>query len=199
MPGPLDQKLSGVLGDRTAKALGRALDLHTVGDLVSHYPRRYIKRGELSRLDALPLDTEVTIVADVLRAGSRPMYGKRGTRQEVLISDGTGTLTLVFFNQPFRVQESSHGALRPGVRGMFSGKVTSYKGMRELTHPRYQLFESDADAPPDPEVDPEGARRWAEVPIPIYPASGQIDTWHIRDAVALALDHLAGLEDPMPL
>ena len=87
--------LRGVLGDRTAKVLGKALDLHTVGDLVSHYPRRYQKRGELSRLDALPLETDVTIVADVLRAGSRSMMNRRGTRQEVLISDGSGTLTLV--------------------------------------------------------------------------------------------------------
>ena len=171
MPGPLDQKLIGVLGDRTAKALGRALDLHTVGDLVTHYPRRYQKRGELTRLDALPLETEVTVVADVLRAGSRSMMNRRGSRQEVLISDGSGTLTLVFFNQPFRVDPSKAGALKPGVRGMFSGRVRFYKGMRELTHPRYELFDGSGDEPPDPEVDPEGAKAWHEVPIPIYPAS----------------------------
>jgi ATP-dependent DNA helicase RecG len=199
MPGPLDQKLSGVLGDRTAKVLGKALDLHTVGDLVSHYPRRYQKRGELSRLDALPLETDVTIVADVLRAGSRSMMSRRGTRQEVLISDGSGTLTLVFFNQAFRVDASKSGALKPGVRGMFSGRVRFYKGMRELTHPRYELFDGSGDEPPDPEVDPEGAKAWHEVPIPIYPASGSIDTWNIRKAVGIALDAVAGIEDPMPL
>ena len=199
MPGPLDQKLIGVLGDRTAKALGRALDLHTVGDLVTHYPRRYQKRGELTRLDALPLETEVTVVADVLRAGSRSMMNRRGSRQEVLISDGSGTLTLVFFNQPFRVDPSKAGALKPGVRGMFSGRVRFYKGMRELTHPRYELFDGSGDEPPDPEVDPEGAKAWHEVPIPIYPASAAIDTWNIRKAVALALENIAGIEDPMPL
>ncbi|HEY8318312.1 MAG TPA: ATP-dependent DNA helicase RecG [Amnibacterium sp.] len=199
MPGPLDQKLAGVLGDRTAKALGRALDLHTVGDLVTHYPRRYQKRGELTRLDALPLETEVTVVADVLRAGSRSMMNRRGSRQEVLISDGSGTLTLVFFNQPFRVDPSKSGALKPGVRGMFSGRVRFYKGMRELTHPRYELFDGSGDEPPDPETDPEGAKAWHEVPIPIYPASAAIDTWNIRKAVALALENIAGIEDPMPL
>lgn len=199
MPGPLDQKLTGVLGDRTAKVLGKALDLHTVGDLVSHYPRRYQKRGELTRLDALPLETDVTIVADVLRAGSRSMLNRRGSRQEVLISDGSGTLTLVFFNQPFRVDPTKVGALKPGVRGMFSGRVRVYRGMRELTHPRYELFDGSGDEPPDPELDPEGAKAWHEVPIPIYPASGAIDTWHIRKAVAIALDAITGVEDPMPL
>ncbi|MDH2442791.1 ATP-dependent DNA helicase RecG [Amnibacterium sp. CER49] len=199
MPGPLDQKLAPIVGERTAKVLAKSLDLHTVGDMVSHYPRRYVKRGEVSRLDALPLDTDVTVVADVLRAASRPMMGRRGTRQEVLISDGSGTLTLVFFNQPFRVDPDKPGALQAGVRGMFSGKVRVYRGMRELMHPRYQLFDSEGDAPPDPALDAEAARRWAELPVPIYPASAAIETWKIQQVMGLVLDHLVGLEDPMPL
>ena len=43
------------MGDRTAKLLDKQLEIRTVGDLLGHYPRRYVKRGELSRLDALPL------------------------------------------------------------------------------------------------------------------------------------------------
>ncbi|WP_375399470.1 ATP-dependent DNA helicase RecG [uncultured Amnibacterium sp.] len=194
MPGPLDAALPGVIGERSAKLLAKALDVKTVGDLLTHYPRRYVKRGEVSRLDALPLDTDVTIVADVLRAGERPMKAKRGSLQEVLISDGTGTLQLTFFNQSFRVKE-----LVAGARGMFTGKVTLYKGMRQLMHPRYELFHDAGAEPPDPEKDPEGARVWAELPIPIYPASASIDTWQIRRAVDLVLESVSGFDDPMPL
>jgi ATP-dependent DNA helicase RecG len=199
MPGPLDQRLAAVVGDRSAKLLAKALELQTVGELLTHYPRRYIKRGELSRLDALPLETDVTIVADVLRVGSRSMASRKGSRQEVLISDGTGTLTLVFFNQPFRVEPGRKDALIPGKRGMFTGRVSMYHDMRQLTHPRYQLFTEEGQEPPDPEVDPEAAKAWAEQPIPIYPATASITTWQIQQVIDLVLANTGGFDDPMPL
>src|SRR3954454_10585468 len=199
MAGPLDRKLSAVLGERSAKPLAKTLDLVTVGDLLQHYPRRYVKRGELSRLDALPIDVDVTIVAEVLRVGSRPMRNRPGSRQEALISDGTGVLTLVFFNQPWLADPANPKHLRPGSRGMFSGRVRTYGGVRELMHPRHQLSREEADEPPDPAVDPEGARAWEQKPVPIYPAGGKVDTWQIARAVATVLDTISGFDDPMPL
>ncbi len=199
MAGPLDQRLAAVVGDRTAKLLDKQLEIRTVGDLLSHYPRRYVKRGELSRLDALPLETDVTIVAEVLRATSRGLRARRGTMQEVLISDGTGTLSLVFFNQPFLTDEKNANALVPGRRGLFSGRVKLYNGMRQLAHPQHQMFTEEGQEPPDPEVDPEGAKRWEEIPLPIYPATAALTTWKIEKAIELALASIGGLEDPMPL
>ncbi|MFD1722485.1 ATP-dependent DNA helicase RecG [Amnibacterium endophyticum] len=199
MAGPLDQRLAFVVGERTAKTLEKQLELRTVGDLLAHYPRRYVKRGELSRLDALPLDTDVTIVAEVLRAQSRTLRQRRGSMQEVLISDGTGTLSLVFFNQPFVTDEKNANALVPGRRGLFSGKVKLYKGMRQLAHPQHRLFGEEDDAPPDPETDPEGAARWLEQPLPIYPATAALPSWKLEKAVQLALDALGEPDDPMPL
>jgi ATP-dependent DNA helicase RecG len=199
MAGPLDQRLDPVVGDRTAKLLEKQLQIRTVGDLLAHYPRRYIKRGELSRLDALPLESDVTIVAEVLRCTSRALRARRGSMQEVLISDGTGTLSLVFFNQPFIADEKYPNALVPGRRGLFSGKVKLYKGMRQLAHPQHQMFTEEGQEPPDPEVDPEGAKRWEETPLPIYPATAALTSWKIEKAVELALAGLGGLDDPMPL
>ncbi len=199
MAGPLDQRLAAVVGDRTAKLLGKQLDLHTVGDLLIHYPRRYVKRGELSRLDALPLEADVTIVAEVLRSTSRPLKARRGSMQEVLISDGTGTLSLVFFNQAYITDPGSTRALIPGRRGMFSGKVRLYKGMRQLAHPQHRLFTEEGEEPPDKDRDPDGARRWEETPLPVYPATAALTSWKIQQAVALALAGIAGLDDPMPL
>ena len=199
MAGPLDQRLAAVVGDRTAKSLERNLDLRTVGDVLAHYPRRYVKRGELSRLDALPLETDVTIVADVLRSSSRALRQRRGSMQEVLISDGTGTLVLVFFNQVWIADPDNPRALIAGRRGLFSGKVRMYKGMRQLAHPQHQLFDEDQAGPPDPELDPEGAARWLETPVPIYPAAAAVTTWQIQKVVDLVLGHIGGLDDPMPL
>ena len=199
MAGPLDQRLAPVVGDRTAKLLEKQLDLRTVGDLLAHYPRRYVKRGELSRLDALPLEADVTIVAEVLRSTSRALKARRGSMQEVLISDGTGTLSLVFFNQPFIADAKYPNALVPGRRGLFTGKVKLYKGMRQLAHPQHLLFTEEGQEPPDKETDPEGARRWEETPLPIYPATASLPSWKIEKAIELAVDGIGGLDDPMPL
>ena len=185
MDSPLDAKLATALGGRTAAAFERGLRLATVGDLLSHYPRRYARRGELTELTALPLDTNVTIVAEVLEVRSRSMQAKRGTISEVLIGDGTGTLTLTFFNQKWRENE-----LRPGVRGIFAGKVGVYRNTRQLAHPDYELF--------DELTDPAAVQAWAELPIPIYPATSTVSSWQIQKSLGVVLDTLPELEDPVP-
>jgi len=182
---PLDLKLDGALGERTAAAFAKGLGLRTVGDLLSHYPRRYARRGELSALTELPRDENVTIVAEVLSAVTRPMRAKRGSILEVTISDGTGILTLTFFNQAWR-----QGELKPGARGIFAGKVGDYKGSAQLAHPDYELFEEDPD--------PQRAAAWAQLPIPIYPATSTVASWQIQKAVGVVLDTLGALDDPVP-
>ena len=186
---PLDQKLSAVLGGRTATSMQRGLGLQTVGDLMTHFPRRYARRGELTALAQLPLDESVTIVAEVREVRNRPMRNKRGSILEVSISDGTGILTLTFFNQAWRANE-----LSPGVRGIFAGKVGQYRGTRQLAHPDYELFDRDALELKKPEQ----AKAWAEQPIPIYPATSTVASWQIQKAVEVVLDTLGPLDDPVP-
>ncbi len=187
MASPLDGKLADALGGRTAAALQRGLALATVGDLLSHYPRRYARRGELTALTQLPIDENVTIVAEVLEVRNRSMKAKRGSILEVTISDGKGILTLTFFNQAWRANE-----LKPGVRGIFAGKVGDYRGTLQLAHPDYELFEADAAA------DPATAAAWAELPIPIYPATSTVASWQLQKAMGVVLDTLPALDDPVP-
>ena len=184
---PLDLKLSVSLGGRTASALQKGLGLVTVGDLLSHYPRRYAKRGELTALADLEIDSSVTIVAEVLSATERTMKAKRGTIFEAKITDGKGILTLTFFNQAWRKND-----LKPGVRGIFAGKVGEYKGLRQLAHPDYELFDESVD------LDNPVATDWVNKPIPIYPATSTVASWQIQKSVELVLDALPVLEDPVP-
>ena len=190
MASPLDQKLVDVLGGRTAAAFARGLGLETVGDLLSHYPRRYARRGELTALTHLPVDENVTIVAEVLRVMNRPMRAKRGSILEVTISDGTGILTLTFFNQAWRANE-----LKAGARGIFTGKVGDYRGSLQLAHPDYELFEADDETG----ADPERAKAWAELPIPIYGATSTVASWQIQKAIGVVLDTLDPIDDPVPV
>ncbi len=184
---PLDQKLGNALGARTAAAFAKAFGIETVGDLLTHYPRRYARRGELTELTHLPLDENLTIVAEVIDVRERPMRAKKGSLLEARITDGKGILTLTFFNQSWRAKD-----LRPGVRGIFAGKVGEYRGSRQLAHPDYELFEED-----NPEA-VESAEAWAMKPIPIYPATSTVSSWQVQKAVGVALDVIGQLDDPVP-
>lgn len=187
----LESRLTGVLGGRTASAFEKAFGMRTVADLLAHYPRRYATRGELTALANLPLDENVTIIAEVLRVQERPMRARRGSILEVKISDGEGILTLTFFNQAWRSRE-----LVPGVRGIFAGKVSAYRGALQLAHPDYELFEEDAENAVAPGS--AAAKEWAQTPIPIYPATGSVASWQVQKAVGLALDALGPCPDPVP-
>ena len=188
MTSPLDAKLSSTsLGARPAAAFHKGLGLVTVGDLLSHYPRRYAKRGELTALADLEIDSSVTIVAEVLSVAKRSMKAKHGTIFEAKITDGKGILTLTFFNQAWREND-----LKPGARGIFAGKVGEYKGLRQLAHPDYELFADDV------ELDNPLATDWVTKPIPIYPATSTIASWQIGKAIEAVLKDLPALEDPVP-
>ena len=132
----MDTPLTKVLGAKTAKALASHLDLHTVGDLLYHFPRRYDERGEHTDIRSLSVGEEVTVLAQVLGASVRPMRARRGQLLEVTVGDGAGgVLGLTFFNQAWRQRD-----LRPGRWGLFAGKVTEFRGKRQLNGPDYVLL-----------------------------------------------------------
>ncbi|QDZ14113.1 ATP-dependent DNA helicase RecG [Humibacter ginsenosidimutans] len=177
--------LRAALGERQAGVFTRAFGHRTVGDLLAHYPRRYAQRGELTALAELPPGDDVTIVAEVLRCDKRAMRQRHGSIVEAAISDGTGVLTLTFFNQAWRANE-----LIPGRRGIFAGKVNRYKGTLQLTHPDYELFD-EASAP--------DVESWQSKPIPIYPATSTLASWKIAKVVREeVLPKLGHVDDPVP-
>jgi ATP-dependent DNA helicase RecG len=180
--------LATAIGERQAAAFGRAFGHETVGDLLSHYPRRYAHRGELTALADLPPGEDVTIVAEVKRCESRPMRQRRGSILEVSISDGTGMLSLTFFNQAWRANE-----LLPGRRGIFAGKVNRYKGSLQLTHPDYELFDEGAAGVSGTDVE-----AWQSHPIPIYPATSTLPSWKIGRVVRDVVPRLNSVDDPVP-
>jgi len=179
------EALDRVLGDRTAKSFAKHLGLKTVSDLLTHFPRRYASRGALTPISELPIGETATVVADILEIRERRMKGRNGSILEVRITDGHGSMSLSFFNQAWRQKD-----LRPGLRGMFAGKVGSYNGKLQLAHPEYELFPE--------EISEAEAKRWADLPIPIYPAASSVTTWAIQRAVAVVLDTLAPIEDELP-
>ncbi len=180
----LGTPLKNALGDKTAAALGKGLGLTTVGDLLRHYPRRYARHGELTDLAHLPLDEEVTVLAEVAKVMGRPYKNKKGSILEVTVTDGRGTLKLTFFNQAWRQKQ-----LQVGRQGFFAGKVTVFNGVRQLTHPDYELV----DARPTLDVN-----AFTDELIPVYPATEMMQSWKIRNSVKLVLDTLDPQIETLP-
>jgi ATP-dependent DNA helicase RecG len=177
-----------VVGDKAAKRLASAFDLHTVADLLSYYPRRYDKRGELTDLGGLRDGDYVTVQAEVAKTSVRKMNRRSGTIFEAIVTDGRGTLTLTFFGHGR--QDWRQDRLSPGVRGLFSGQVSSFRGKRQLTHPEFELL--------GPGSSGARAEEFANELIPVYRASAQMPSWKIADSVRVVLDVLDVPDDPLP-
>ena len=182
----LDSKLVGVLGDRTAKVLRDLYGYVTIGDLLHHYPRRYLVRGELSDIAELQEGDEVTILAEVFSASSRRLHARKGSILEVIVTDGSAKLSLTFFNQAWREKD-----LQVGKQALFAGKVGVFNGKRQLAHPDYELIPDGNDV--DAAID-----GFAGKYLPMYPASAKMPSWKIAQCIKLAIDALDEIPDYLP-
>jgi ATP-dependent DNA helicase RecG len=204
----LTDPLGEVLGATTGNNYIDTLGLYSVEDLLRYYPRRYYTRGELTSLAELRENEHATVLAlvdKVVRHGvpyaatqGRAQRGKgkyaRGPRErlEVIVTDGTARLTLTFFS---RVGYAAK-VLQPGSIGLFAGKVTSFRGQRQLVHPEFELLPQSAAG--RGEMVTEMAEDYASEVIPVYPATQKISSWKISRSIAKVLEELEIDEDPLP-
>ncbi len=182
----MDTPLGKIVGEKTAKALAVNLDLYTAGDLLYHVPRRYDKRGEHTDIRKLEVGEQVTVMAQVTNASSRKFRQRAGHILEIIVGDGLGgQLTLTYFNQAWRSRD-----LQPGRWGLFAGKVTEFRGRRQLNGPDYIMLDG-ADWNEEMEA-------FAGAFIPVYPSAAKIPTWVIARCVRVVLDTIQLPPDPMP-
>lgn len=179
-------KLTKVVGDRTAKVLAEELGLESLEDLLRHYPRRYVVRGELTDIEALEEGEEVTILARIEKVTVKRIPGRKGGILEVVVSDGRAKLILTFFNQAWRSKD-----LREGREGLFAGKVGIFKGKRQLAHPDYLLI-------PDGEDKEEAVSDFAGKFLPVYPATKKLPSWKVAQCVRLGIESVGDLGEPLP-
>ena len=191
----LREPLTRVLGPKTGKGLEDSFGMHTVGDLVRHYPRRFYSRGELTDLSDLREGDHVTVLARVVTVSEIPLPtlpGKgRRSRLEVVVTDDRAKLVLTFFSGIHQYRR----VLRPDVVGMFAGTVSSFRNRRQLVHPECEMLPG---APPNADLTPELAAEFATEMIPVYPASAKVPSWRIAKSVKTVLDTLDVGEDPLP-
>ena len=122
------------VGDKQAENLSR-LGVYKIKDLLNLFPRRYDDYSKLKTINMLYHGDEVTIIAKVV---SSSMYQiSRGRKiVEVIVSDTTGNLRLMWFNQEWILK-----TLREGMFISISGKVESYMGRLVIMHPEFEALD----------------------------------------------------------
>ena len=181
----LDTRLSAVIGDRTAKVLTTSFGMASVSDLLRHYPRRYVVRGELTDISTLLEGDEATVLAEIQKSDLRRVNGR--VILEVVLTDGTSKLWLTFFNQAWRQKE-----LQAGRTGLFAGKVGVFNGKKQLSHPDYLLI-------PDGNNVDEAIADFAGKYIAVYPATAKMPSWKIAQCMDVTLASLDEIQSIFPV
>ena len=142
------------VGQKRAEVLSTA-GIDTVNDLLHYYPRRYLDRTTVKSIRDVKKGDQATMVGTVEVCGERQAR-KRKLFQAVL-SDGTGMITLVWFNGVKYIKN----AIQKGDRLAIHGKVEFYNGF-QIVHPDFDKLDSDADPINTGTI------------IPLYPLSAEL-------------------------
>ena len=164
------------IGAKRAESLAQ-VEVNTVLDLVTYYPRTWIDRSRQADISDLKDGEDALVMGQVKRSTSRRTRSGR-TIAEIHIFDGSSYLKCVFFNQGWRARQ-----LQVGANVVVFGKVERYQGRRQMNNPLVDL------------VGDKTGRI-----VPVYPASEKagIVSWEVADWIEEALDRAGELVDPVP-
>ncbi len=180
-----DTPLTRLVAKGAASALATNKGLRTVGELLDFVPRRYLRPNELTDLGDLREGEDVMVVAEVERAQTVPMRARRGFRTTAVLTDGRAQLDVTLFaKRPWDF------GLTAGKWGVFAGTVTRYGGRLQLTHPEMELMDESLSA--------ERADYLRTHQVPVYSTTGKVTSFKLRQLVALALDAVDEIREPIP-
>ena len=123
---PVD-RLNGV-GDQRRQALSE-VNIHSVFDLITYYPRRYIDRSKEAPIGDCVIGEQIMVVGEIGKVTSRSTRNRKSL-VEAIISDGTGTVRATFFNQAWRKKQ-----LLEGLTVALFGKIDEYRGAKQMANP----------------------------------------------------------------
>ncbi|MCI9128959.1 MAG: ATP-dependent DNA helicase RecG [Eggerthellaceae bacterium] len=174
----LDSPITSAKGvtEARAKAL-RKLNITTVRDLLTHFPRRYMDLTNVCTVASARIGEVCTIPCEIFEVRTkRPRPNLPIV--EVTLVDGTDTMVATFFHMPWIAKK-----LRRGMRLAVSGKLAFDFGFKRMTNPLYEEI--------------SGAEVEGRI-IAIHPATEMLQAGHIRRIIGDALDAASGMHDPIP-
>jgi ATP-dependent DNA helicase RecG len=180
-PGALNAPLTVVqgVGPRTAQTLAR-LGLHTLRDMLYYFPRRYDDYTRLKPINRLTYGEEVTVIGTVQSVDTRSLHGGKLQRVEAIVTDGTGSLRVSWFNQVWIARR-----LNAGAHISLSGKVTQYLGRAVMDNPSWEPLEQQQLS--------------TNRIVPVYALTAQITQRWLRRLINQVVTYWAPrLPDPLP-
>ncbi len=153
------------------------IGIRTIEDLLNYFPKRYDDYSEISTIKSVKPGT-VTIKAVIKQAKGR--YVRRGMHvTEAIASDETGSVKLVWFNQPYRAD-----SIAPGKKYFITGKLEFHTQGYSITSPSMELAS---------ELPVHTARI-----VPIYKQTKKLTTKLIRKSMAEAIKHVDDISEILP-
>jgi ATP-dependent DNA helicase RecG len=167
-----------IVGGKAEAVLEKAFGIHTAGELLRHYPRRYYERGELTDLSELTVGDQVTLQVKVVKVDARQIRPKLH-KTDITVTDGTGRLLVTFFNRRYLPK-----SLEPGREIVVAGEVERFNNRLQLKQPEIA-------------IDADGITEDAGTLMPVYPATKALPSWSLRKTIRTALD-MVDLPEPLP-
>ncbi len=184
----LQTPLEKIFGDKSAKKLEK-IGATTLYELLRLAPRKYYKKGELTKIQDLQEGDYVTVQVKVVSVNMKNMFARKGYMLQVLVTDGTEYLTAKFFAKSQYMLHTHKNILKIGETVLFSGTVSTYNGVKQLVHPEFESIELSEDYKEEvSDLDfSKNLQEYVNKPIPIYPASNGFASWKVKSSIQTAL------------
>lgn len=198
----LDSPLTAVLGATTPakrKKFEDGLGLRTVGDLLHHFPRRYLETGSLTRVDDLRPGQMLCVVGEISACNTHSYRDRRtgrpAYRVEAMLRTGGPPLKLTFFAKNQGTAGWHARRVAVGNRGVFLGKADRFRDQWQLANPQLTIFGMGDGA--------EGEELTEDIVevgnlYPIYPLTKGVESWDVARAVKFARSVVEGIEEVLP-
>ncbi|MGZ4476359.1 MAG: ATP-dependent DNA helicase RecG, partial [Nocardioides sp.] len=198
----LDSPVQAVLGDnKKAEKIVTGLKLRTVGDLLHHFPRRYLNTAKLTSVADLQEGLMLTVLGEIVDSKvatySDRKTGRTAYRVEALLQTDGPRLSMTFFLKKPWYADHYQRMLAPGTRGVFIGKAGTFNNRWQLTHPQMVLFGNADDGAQVPDDAAMTIEALTDV-FPIYPLTAGVLSWDLQRAIRFAREVVTGIEDPLP-
>jgi len=162
-----------------AKALEN-LDIQSVRDLVTHYPRRYIDMSQVETVAKSTIGEMCTIMGSIHEIKLKQPK-PRMNLVEISLVDSSGLLMITCFRQPWLAE-----SLSKGMRIAVSGKLEFNYGFKRMTNPFIEELDDSFD-------------ETLGLILPVHPSTGKISSAWMRRLIANALQMCRGIYDPIPI